>query len=428
MSQHDPRDVRAHDNVHVVPQEMDGMAGLLDAQDGHYSKLAAYAADSCGTTAGLKGLMGLLSGPISDLSDLFVGTYEYCQRRMAVTSGGLRRAKRDFLATDEQSAEELRHPTMFDPPPKGMENVQIPASWRYAFTDSYEHSYEDNWSPMDDPDTSDGKFSNGVVRDVAEQSKNMLDIYAMQKPHGDLIETIVAPISGDYTLLASYKSAYDQLGNSTYQVAENIRKGLVRIGPRWNGDAAAAFEWETLRWSEGTGGLGDTAECASELFGWLYDQVVKYLDKISQKIAEMYAKHWDIREFLERFPGAYEYFRAYGIQCVPTRAPHTGMTESDAVELARLFHEMQNYYVEAFRLVEKLSKLYDDAVKKARTIIGWFSKAPDDGDFSQYVTDSVFQHAQDRVLNYERPHGHEFSEDYWNPRLGAWRLAALPGS
>lgn len=432
MSQHDPHDVRLYDNVHVVPHEMDGMAGLMGHQADHYDQIANYVQNECGDTSGLTNLMSLMSGPVRDLADLLHGQYRGCSRRMDQTVQSLHLAKRYFLGTDEASAEALRNTYLFDTV-RGYESFQL---YRMSLPPnltniSYSSGYEDRWSGVKNAGSGNQNSSAKSVPDwISDDLKHTQDAFDMMDPSKDLVAILAKPLFGNYDLLSDYASRYDNVGNATYQIAENIRRGARRIGPRWSGDGAAQFESNALMWNQGTGGLGDVTELCSQLFSWLYGKVFDAVNKVLDKAVEMSGiRDWIMDRLWSKGPEAVTFFKVHGpalIKCAPIRPPKT-LTKTDVMDVARRLFELRRKFNEAKKIVDDVKKFYDDAQKKANRIYAIVPAAR-----TADRTSSLFGPANEDPAkraslyeNTERKNG-KYSSDTWNPALSAWRVGLLP--
>lgn len=425
---YDPRLISSAD-LGVVPSELDGMAGLLSHQMDHYASLQTYAVGTCGDTDGLTGLMRLLSGPVSRVSQEFENKYRHCSRRMDTTVTSLHTAKKLYVEADAESARRLAGidgPELFDQPPRGIGNFQVPASWRYAFPFSAKQSYTDKWVAPARPDGSAGADMNASVKqakNTASGISDMWDLFIRPTFGQSVYDSLVEPIVGDYTALASYSNAYHILANTTYSVAENERRGLVRIGPRWNGAASSAFEWEMVCWDEGTGGLGDICELVSQGFKKVYDEIEKIVRKVIKKIEDLVQPAARLRQFLENHPDAWAHLILYPI-CTPSRGDIPSLDDKEESSLFQWFHAFARAVGKAVHAITTLTNTYEAVAKKVDAMVEFFTNAH--GDFTTYVTDTVLEKGRDHVLNFERGGGDDVADSGWNPRQGAWRVLALP--
>lgn len=410
------------DRFTVAPKDVEGMSGLLADQEDHFGELAGYASSTCGDTSGMTNLMSLLAPKVEELASWCEWKLRTCGSLMNTTVASLKKTQELYEKNDQQARDELLH--IFSDPMAGIHYPELTNDDIPLLTGSY----KDEWKKPPDPSGADpgmdkliGDRKYGLVSDCE-------DIWALSDPNRTLVSQLITPIVGDYSRLYWLKEAYDALGNGAYALAENLRRGTIQIGERWDGAAASNFEYHMFEWHEGTGGLGDLFELASQAYEWIYDQVIHAVNKILDKIQDLIYHYFPpIREVLDRNPGSYD-----KIACAPRTSsgvaivPDDTMPKDDLNLYMKRTHEAAKFVNDIKKDIEEAGKLYEEGRKKIGEI--WTAMGQAREDPVAYVADILHRKGQDRLVNFERPDGEKFDKNKWNPALGVWRVGLLPGN
>lgn len=409
------------DRFKVLPKDVEGMSGLLGHQEDHYGELASYASSTCGITTGMTNVMALLAPKVEELAGWCAWKLRTCGSMMNTTVVSLKKTQELYEKKDQQAKDELLH--LFSDPMAGIHYPEL-TNKDIPFLNG---SYHDKWSQPPNPSGVDPGMDKLIEDRKGGLINDCEDIWALSDPDRTLVAQLITPIVGDYSQLYWLKEAYDALGNGTYSVAENLRRGTIEIGENWDGPAATNFEYHMFEWHQGTGGLGDLFELASEAYEWVYDQVMHAVNKILDKIQELVYKNFPpIQEVLDRNPGSYD-----KIRCAPRTSegvrivPDDTMPKDDLNLYMKRMHEAAKFVNQIKKDIQELEKLYEEGKKKIGeiwTMMGQASKDP-----VAYVADTIHTKMQDRLVNFERPEGEKFDKNKWNPTQGVWRVELLPG-
>lgn len=408
------------DRFKVAPKDVEGMSGLLGDQEDHFGELAGYASSTCGDTSGMTNVMGLLAPKVEELSAWCAWKLRTCGTLMNTTVASLKRTQELYEKSDQQAKDELLH--IFSDPMAGIHypeltNKDIP--WLAG-------SYDDKWKEPATPSGADPGMDKLIEQRKYGLIDDCEDIWALSEPDHTLVSQLIIPIVGDYSRLYWLKEAYDSLGNGAYSLAENIRRGTIQIGERWDGAAATNFEYHMFEWHQGAGGLGDLFELAAQAFEWIYDQVIHAVNKILDQIQDLIYKRFPpIREVLDRNPGSYD-----AIACAPRTSEGVRSVDPDVMSkddlnlFMKRMQEASKFVNDVKKKIQELQKLYEEGKKKIGeiwTAIGQASKDP-----VGYVADTIHTKMQDRLVNFERPKDGKFDANQWNPAAGVWRVTMLP--
>lgn len=337
------------------------MADLLTRQVDHFNVLAKYAVDSCGDTTGLTtGIMMTVAPAIQNVARRCQDQMYVCRRHIGDLAANLREAKRLYQRTDQRSANELN--TLFDQMPSGLDFTRRSHGFAYVLPGNFD---DKNWAPPDPPPPSSGSLK-GQVMSLAthitgdfEAIWNFFRLESVAK--GSMLDDflsaiLIRPIVGDYEQLNALATGYDTLGNSTYSVAEDLRYGLLKIGPDWNGKGADSFEYTMFEWHEGVGGLGDLLEVVSMALKWVYDKVSDLCEQALYKIQEVTDEHLaGMKNILDRFPRAWaKVLRGGGPLCAGDELP-----AEDLNDLMERFFKLVEKIKEVIKIINDMQDAYD---------------------------------------------------------------------
>jgi uncharacterized protein YukE len=420
--------------VEVRDSDLAGMIKLLQEQEQHFGELSRYASSRCGDTSGLTQLMGLVAPKVEDLADWSSWKLNRCRDRMSGTGQDLSKVRQLYADADTGHVERLQQ--LFGEP---MGNVTfetlryegIASEVRFAeLTETgaavFHASYKDRWDP---PAAPSGESPG--LNDLIDQRKNTLvanceDIWQFATDLPPLAQLLITPISGDYSKLYWLYEAYLNLGNSTYAIAENIRRGHLTIGPRWNGAASNYFEYHVFMWGQGVGGLGDLFQIASLVFRWIYRKSMEVAQEILERVVDLIYKHFGpLNGILDRNPAFRSFVEANcGVPGRPIKLIPDGMlSEADLAQWNKRIGETAEFVQQIERKVEEYRQWFETAKQEISKIWEDIDVAREDP--GAYVIDTIHEKAQDRVVNFERPSG-EFNENQWEPRAGVWRVTLVP--
>jgi uncharacterized protein YukE len=396
------------------------MGGLLDKQAEHFTDLSAYTLSTCGDIHGMTNLMALLASKTEELAGWCSWKLRSCNARMDVTVSSLEKARELYEKNDAHSREELL--LLFSQPLGGVNYPEL------TNTDAslVRGSYHDDWDKPAQPSGADP----GMHKLIDDRQYGLVsqceDIWALNHPDQTLVAKLIVPITGDYARLYYFFEAYRNLGNSTYSVAENLRRGTMEIGPHWNGEAATNFEYHMFEWHEGTGGLGDLFEMCSLTFNWVYEQVMKLVKKILDRVQDLIDKHFPkVREVLDRNPGSYD-----AINCAPRTSsgvaivPDGVMSDSDMKLFMKRMHEAAQFVEKVQKSLDEVRDKYEEAVRRIGEI--WTQLNAANKDPVGYIADTIYHKQQNRAVGFERAGGQQFDPNKWNPAAGVWRTTLLP--
>ncbi|GAB2965757.1 hypothetical protein LWP59_22890 [Amycolatopsis acidiphila] len=406
----------------VAPKDVEGMGGLLDEQADHFTDLATYARTTCGDTNGMTNLMSLLAGKAEELAGWCAWKLRTCQARMEVTVASLQKAGKLYEKNDAQSKEELLY--LFGQPLGGVNYPELTHN-DAAFVRGRSYHADDEWEKPAQPSGADP----GLQKLIDDRRYGLVsqceDIWALNHPDQTLVQKLIVPITGDYSRLYWFFEAYRDIGNSTYSVAENLRRGTLRIGSQWDGPAAANFEYHMFEWHQGTGGLADLFEMCSLTFNWIYEQVMKLVNKILDGAQDLIDRYFPrVREILDRNPGSYD-----TINCAPRTSsgvaivPDGVMSDDDMKLFMKRMHEAAQFVEKVRKGIDEVRSAYEEAVRRIGQI--WTALGAASKDPVGYIGDTIYQKGQNRAIGFERAGG-KFDPNKWNPAAGVWRATLLP--
>jgi hypothetical protein len=89
----------------------------------------------------------------------------------------------------------------------------------------------------------------------------------------NLVEALIAPITGDWARIAANGEAWKNVGNAVEQISGNLSDNVGKLDPYWDGAAAQAFRRHIeVVWFAGLYAEGAVAKTIAKGFGFVADQ------------------------------------------------------------------------------------------------------------------------------------------------------------
>jgi hypothetical protein len=275
------------DKLKVPPKgDFDSYAGLMDKQSGHFKELDNWVSAHCHDASDLDGLLVL---PIQQLApkiaSAFSGKLQQCATGMTGVAGKARETGTDYTTHEHITAQSFAG--IYGTPLPGFPDIGVVPGMQHLgdFTD------EDPGLKAGDLDEAGDVTAKNIEQQLKvlgfganPGSKSFWNDHGMKGAGNfsgkilgmadslfkhftghSLVELIFRPITGNYGRMKYLQEAYDQLGDGIYTVTGTCRKGSVRLGGEWTGDAATAFDSLMFRWTMGQGGIGDAAKIVAEV-------------------------------------------------------------------------------------------------------------------------------------------------------------------
>lgn len=393
-------------SVKLHLSELDGMTELMKDQGDHFGELAEYASTTCRDTKGFDNLMTILIGPVHLIADWARGSLAMCQYKMEGDVGNLKGARKVY--SDNEHEGEQRFQTLYP--------GAAHATWYPDFNGKLPDAvttYRDQWKKPAEPDEGAGADLKPEIEARHRNLQVLNAVWEAIEPGDDLASRLTRPIIGDYKRFGWLSDAWKKLGDATYDVAANLRRGTLKIGGGWEGEAARAFEYHMFNWHMGVGGVGDThhviadaltkaGQQAVALAQQILAEVDKLIDRALKEIAAIFARYPNLK-------GAWE-------KCsVNWRM----ISAEDRARLMRALFLAYQIIHTIDGMIEKMASLYDTIGTKIAGLVGTVTKAVNDpGALVRGVRDTVDK-KMNQAVTIEKVNG-------WNPYLGAWRMKMLP--
>jgi uncharacterized protein YukE len=406
----------------VTMDDLEGMATLLTKQEDHFAELAGYTGSTCTAGSGMTNLMGLLAPKVDELAAWVKWKLGHTKDVLGQTVGDLQTARDLYGHTDDQSTERMNQ--LFDYP-LGVRSLyrEFTPWWAAVLPGTYE---EAEWKPTPPPSGTDPGTSKLIEDRKGGLISNCEEYWAtFGYDEETLVHKLITPITGDYARLYWLYEGYLNLGNATYNIAANMRRGIYEIAPRWNGVAATNFEWIMFCWQQGTGGLGDLMEMCSLAFKWIYEEATKLVEKITDMIQDVIYKHIpDIQEVLNRNPGSWPKLSCMAFYDNYLKIPDDIMPHAEWQELARRAHKLCEFVRTIVKTIHELVDKYETAKDKIAEIWDQIDQISHKG-LGPWVQDRIAKDYRNHLVNLENPTG-KFDPEKWDPRMGVWRNVLLP--
>lgn len=434
-------------DLKVPPQgDFKSYAGLMDKQAGHFKELDNWVSAHCHDASDLDGLLVL---PIQELApkiaSAFSGKLTQCSSGMSGIAGKARETATDYANNEHATAQSFAG--VYGKPLPAFPDIGVVPGLQHLgdFTDEDPGLKADSLDNADDVTAKNIEMQLavlGIGTDKASKSlQGNLGLKTFIKPGTtpmglgskvgnlsgkilgmadgifkhftgqSLVELLFEPIMGNYGRLKVLQEAYDQLGDGIYTVTGTCRKGSVRLGGEWTGDAATAFDSLMFRWTMGEGGIGDAAKVVANLFRDAYYGITALVQAALQAITRLVNN--ELKQLVETAEGDAAIEAAGG-----------GPEDPVADIVAGLWTMWKIYKIikGIISAIKAIHKIYGDikkAVSKFETEVQAVIKS-----FSEPFN---IQGQINSLLDQERQKGFEFEKTGgWDPKLGAARMAVLP--
>ena len=148
----------------------------------------------------------------------------------------------------------------------------------------------------------------------------------------DLVEALIAPVTGDWARIAANGEAWRNVGDAVEQISVNLSDNVDKLGRYWDGEAADAFRrhievaWFAGLYAEGAvaktiaKGFTFVAEESEKLCQEALDLITKLVNKLLSAIATLAIPVvgearaiklvWDAYQIYEAIMGIYEAVKA----------------------------------------------------------------------------------------------------------------------
>ncbi len=148
----------------------------------------------------------------------------------------------------------------------------------------------------------------------------------------NLIEALIAPVTGDWARIAANGKAWRNVGDAVEQVSGNLSDNVGKLGPHWDGEAAQAFKCHIeVAWFAGLYAEGAVAKTIGKGFKFVADQSERLcqeaLDLITKLVNKLVSAAvtfaipvvgqaraikivWDAYQVYQAIMGIYEAIRA----------------------------------------------------------------------------------------------------------------------
>ncbi|WP_225846507.1 WXG100 family type VII secretion target [Streptomyces sp. HPF1205] len=427
-------------DLKVPPQgDFKSYAGLMDKQAGHFKELDNWVTAHCHDASDLDGLLVL---PIQELApkiaSAFSGKLSQCATGMSGVAGKARETATDYADNEHATAHSfagiygtalpgfpdigtvpgLQHLGDFTDESPGLKAGDLDEAG-----DVTAKNIETQLKLLgfgSDPGSKGVQAATGITSgtpgikgtgNLSGKILGMADGIFKHFTGESLVELLFKPITGNYGRLKVLQEAYDQLGDGIYTVTGTCRKGSVRLGGEWTGDAATAFDSLMFRWTMGEGGIGDAAKVVAGVFKDGYYAVCALVQAALQAITRLIND--ELKQLVETAEGD------AAIEAVG------GGPEDPVADIVAGLWTMYKIYrivkgiISAIKAIHAIYEKIKTAVSKIISDVEAVIKS-----FSQPLD---IQGQINSLLDQERQKGFEFEKTGgWDPKLGAARIAVLP--
>lgn len=234
--------------------------------------------------------------------------------------------------------------------------------------------------------------------------------------NGSLIGRLVTPLTGNYAHIKYVADAYGKLGDAMYDIAANQRRGVLMVGPAWNGESGQAFEYHMFCWHIGTGGLGDLDKEIAKGIDQLHTDVAtlvrQILNELQKLIGQALSRMLDI---FNKYGGYDNLMNGRPARCLPTTydPPH------DQMEFLRYLSQAVKIAKTVLKLIDKVKHAYEQVVKKIKAWQDFKEKATNFAQDPVGAVQDLVNKKYTTVVALEKHHG-------WNAYAGMWRVGMLP--
>lgn len=403
-------------NGFVAPpkSEFDAFSGLMKAQAGHFGQLERWAGNECSHASDLDGILVL---PVSYLAPKIAAFFSQklgqCQAGMTDVAGRAATTGQNYASNEQSLISSVQ--TIYPNAYPGFPDIGgIPGLQHLG-------NFTDTPVTLTEPDSAgDDTAKNiklqldslyafgGVAGGILRVANNIYQFFTGQS----LIELLLKPLDGNYGRLKFLSDSYTQLARGTYTVTGTMRKGSVRLGGEWQGDAATNFDSWMFRWSMGSGGIGDAATVAAKAYLDGYHAICALVQAALRAIVALINS--ELKQLVETVGGDAAIEAAGG-------GPEDPLADIVASiwTLYKIFRII-SAIITAINAIEDIYRAISAAVQKLESdvhkVIAFFS--------GPMPSVSSLEHD---LINQVEQRGFEFEQDSgWNPELGAARIALLP--
>jgi hypothetical protein len=425
-------------------KDFDDFAGLMDKQSGHFGELDTWAGKECAEASDLDGVLVLPVALVAPkIAALFTGKLSQCQAGMTSVAGKARETGKDYASTDHANAASFAG--IYGQPLPGFPDISTVPGLEHLgdFTDEDVELKEPDPAGDDtakninlqlavlgfgtDPgaagiqggvglDNKVGGVPLSPFKGIGNFSGHILamgDRIFQYFTGQSLVELIIRPITGNYGRLKFLQEAYDQLGDGIYTVAGTMRKGSVRLGGEWHGQAATGFDSLMFRWSMGSGGVGDAAKIMSHVYRDGYYTICVLIQAALQAITRLVNE--EIKQLVET---------AAGDAAIETigGGPEDPIADIVAgIWTAYKIYKIIRAVITAVQAILAIFEKIKAAVQKFTDDLQAVIKAFQGGIDVNEIVGSLIDDVKQRGFEFEKNGG-------WDPKLGAARVALLPSS
>ena len=150
-----------------------------------------------------------------------------------------------------------------------------------------------------DPTKSNADALNQAIEDAGWQVQAVNWVY--EKVTGEnLIESLISPITGDFSKIEVNAEAWGQVGEALSAVRTNLNAGISELRESWDGDGAIAFEgllvgtWTVALEGDAllAGLIGQGFQKAADMSRKMTDKALELIKKLVDRLIETAATGW----------------------------------------------------------------------------------------------------------------------------------------
>lgn len=151
---------------------------------------------------------------------------------------------------------------------------------RYTDTESVE-------SHLKEPEAKSGEAFADKIKDQGPQVQAVNWVW--EKVTGEnLVESIIAPMTGDWAKIAADGDAWVNTANAVEQVSINLSDNVAKLDPLWDGEAAEAFEKHIdFLWAMALYAEAAVARLVAKGFGFVSEQSEKLCKEALEKLTQL---------------------------------------------------------------------------------------------------------------------------------------------
>ncbi|KAA5833340.1 hypothetical protein ABT337_19855 [Saccharopolyspora hirsuta] len=164
-------------------------------------------------------------------------------------------------------------------------------------------SFADAEDPMGvltaDPSQSNAESQKQAIEDAGWQVQAVNWVY--EKVTGqNLIETLISPITGDFSKIETNAEAWGQVGDALRAIRKNLNQGISDLRESWDGSGAIAFETLLVStWTVALEGdamlaqlIGQGFQKAADMSRKMTDKALELIKKLVDRLIETAATGW----------------------------------------------------------------------------------------------------------------------------------------